>query len=56
VRITAGATELTRTPVPARSLPIDFVMPITAAFEAEYAAAIGFPSLPAIDAMLTIRP
>ncbi len=28
---TAGAIELTRTPVPARSLPIDFVIPITAA-------------------------
>jgi len=54
--MTAGAIELTRTPVSARSLPNDFVMPITAALLAEYAAAIGLPSLPAIDAMFTIRP
>jgi hypothetical protein len=37
-------------------LPIAFVIAITAAFDDEYAAAIGLPSLPAIEAMLTIRP
>ena len=56
VSITAGAMQLTSTPLRATSLPIDFVSAITAAFAAEYAAAIGFPSLPAIDATLTIRP
>jgi hypothetical protein len=35
VSITAGAMLLTSTPVPARSLPSDFVKPITAAFEPE---------------------
>jgi hypothetical protein len=35
VSITAGAMQLTRMPVPATSLPIDFVIAITAAFEAE---------------------
>ena len=52
----AGVTQLTSTPVVATSLPIDFVMPITAAFAAEYAAAIGLPSLPATEARLTMRP
>jgi hypothetical protein len=42
--------------VPATSLPIAFVSAITAAFDAEYAAAIGLPSLPAIEETLTIRP
>ena len=56
VAITAGATALTSTPDVARSLPKDFVMPMTAALDAEYAAAIGLPSLPAIEATFTIRP
>ena len=54
--ITAGAMQLTRMPLPATSLPIDLVTPITAAFEDEYAPAIGLPSLPATEATLTIRP
>ncbi len=56
VMITAGAMQLTRIPLPATSLPIDFVIPITAAFDEEYAPAIGLPSLPAIEATLTMRP
>ncbi len=40
----------------ARSFPTAFVSPITAALDAAYAAAIGLPSLPAIEARLTIRP
>ena len=35
VWMTAGVMQLTRSPFPARSLPIDFVIAITAAFEAE---------------------
>ena len=54
--ITAGAMQLTRMPLPATSLPIAFVIPITAAFDEEYAPAIGLPSLPAIEATLTMRP
>ena len=53
---TAGATELTMTPVVASSLARALVIAITAAFDAEYALSLGLPSLPAIDAMLTIRP
>jgi len=37
-------------------LPSDFVSAITPALEAEYAQALGLPSLPAIEAMLTMRP
>ncbi len=48
--------ELTSTPVVASSLPADFVRAITAAFEAEYAARFGLPSLPAMLAMFTTRP
>jgi hypothetical protein len=44
------------TPVRATSLPIAFVRAMTAALDAEYAAAIGFPSLPAMDVTFTIRP
>ena len=33
--MTAGATELTRMPVPATSLPIAFVIAITPAFDDE---------------------
>ncbi len=56
VRTAAGVTQLTRMPVFASSLPSDLVRPITPAFDALYADAVGFPSLPAIDAMLTMRP
>src|SRR5947199_10778223 len=56
VSTTAGAMQFTSTPEPATSFAIDFVIPITAALLAEYAAAIGLPSLPAIDATLTTRP
>src|SRR6266550_2097186 len=56
VSMTAGAMQLTSTPEPATSLPIDFVIPITAALLAEYAEAFGLPSLPAIEATLTTRP
>ena len=56
VLITAGAIAFTRIPVPATSLPIAFVRPITAAFDDEYAPAIGLPSFPAIEATLTMRP
>ena len=35
VSITAGAMQLTSTPLRATSLPIDFVIAITAAFAAE---------------------
>ena len=35
VSMTAGATELTRMPVPATSLPIAFVIAITPAFDDE---------------------
>src|SRR5690349_3670682 len=52
----AGVTQLTSTPVCASSLPRDFVREMTPAFEAEYATALGLPSLPATEAMLTIRP
>ena len=37
-------------------MAVDFVRPMTPAFAVEYAAANGLPSLPAIDAMLTMRP
>ena len=56
VRTAAGVTQLTRISVFASSLPSDFVSPITAAFDALYAGALGLPSLPATDAMLTMRP
>ena len=56
VLITAGAMQLTRIPVPATSLPIAFVDADHGGLDEEYAPAIGLPSLPAIDAMLTIRP
>ena len=47
----AGVMQLTRMPVRASSLPSDLVRPMTAALEAEYADALGLPSLPAIDAV-----
>src|SRR4051794_38019628 len=56
VSMTAGAIALTRTPDVASSLPSDLVRPMTAALDAEYGDMSGFPSLPAMLAMLTIRP
>ena len=52
----AGVTQFTRTPVFASSFASDLVSECTAAFDAEYAALNGFPSLPATDPRLTIRP
>src|SRR5882672_9986507 len=52
----AGVTQLTSTPVCASSFPSDLVSAITPALEALYATALGLPSLPAIEAMLTMRP
>jgi hypothetical protein len=48
--------QLTEMSWEASSLPSDLVKAITPAFDAEYAGAFGLPSLPAIEAMLTIRP
>jgi hypothetical protein len=56
VPITAGATAFTRIPRVATSFARAFVSPITPAFALEYGTSVGFPSLPAIEAMLTIRP
>jgi hypothetical protein len=47
---------LTVIPLFGNSLPSDLVSPITPALEALYAGALGFPSLPATEAMLTMRP
>ena len=52
----AGVMQLTDMSCAASSLPSDFVSAITPAFEAEYAGAFGLPSLPAIEATLTMRP
>src|SRR6476661_6433563 len=52
----AGVTQFTSTPDCANSLPSDLVSEITPALDAEYATALGLPSLPAIEAMLTMRP
>src|SRR5689334_18977053 len=43
-------------PSVATSLATDFVNAITAAFVDEYGDMLGLPSLPAMDAMLTMRP
>ena len=40
----------------ANSLPTDLVSPMTAALVAEYGTILGLPSLPAIEAMFTMRP
>ena len=56
VSTAAGATALTSTPVVASSLPSDLVSATTAALDAEYALCVGFPSLAAMLARLTIRP
>src|SRR5262245_17334184 len=52
----AGVTQLTRTPDWASSFPSDFVKAMTPALDALYATALGLPSFPAIEAMLTMRP
>ena len=52
----AGVTQFTRIPVYANSLPSDLVSETTPAFEALYADAFGLPSLPAMEAMFTMRP
>src|SRR5215470_4105040 len=56
VRTAAGVTQFTRISVSASSLPRDLVSAITAALLALYADAFGLPSLPATEAMLTMRP
>src|SRR5439155_1406684 len=57
VWITAGDTLLTQmSPLPTSSFDSDFVSAITAALLAEYGPILGFPSLPAMLAMFTIRP
>ena len=56
VRAAAGVMQFTAMSRSASSFPSDLVSPITPAFAALYALAFGLPSLPAMDAMLTIRP
>src|SRR6185295_20163943 len=50
----AGVTQLTSTPFLASSLPSALVNAIRPPLAAAYAAAFGLPSLPAIDAILTM--
>src|SRR2546429_9537707 len=52
----AGVTQFTSTPDCASSLPSDLVSEMTPPLDAEYATALGLPSLPATEAMLTMRP
>src|ERR1700716_3055025 len=52
----AGVKQFTSTPDCASSLPSDLVSEMTPALDAEYATALGLPSLPAPEAMLTMRP
>ena len=58
VSITPGLTTCTRTSVPAtaRSTCIDSDHPVSAAFDAVYAASAGGPSRAATDEMFTMRP
>lgn len=56
VLISAGVTQLTRMPSVATSFATDLVSPMTPAFEAEYGAALGLPSFPAMLARFTMRP
>src|SRR6516162_4763839 len=57
VAMTAGEIALTvMSPCPASSLARDFVKQISAALLAEEGPSVGLPSLPAIEAMLTMRP
>ena len=56
--ITPGLTTWTPTscPATARSTCIDSDQPVSAAFDAVYAASLGGPSRAATDEMFTIRP
>src|SRR5438105_903888 len=54
--LTAGAPACTRMRRLATSLATAFVSPMTPAFAAEYGTSVGFPSFPAIEAMLMMRP
>src|SRR5919202_1541326 len=56
VSMTAGVAALKRMPDWASSLPSALVRPITPALAAESGARFGLPSLPAMDAMLTMAP
>ena len=56
VPITAGATALTTIPWVATSLASALVSPMTPALAVEYGTSVGLPSLPAMEAMLTMRP
>ncbi len=56
VRMTAGASAFTVTPVVAYSLPCALTMPISPALEAEYATMPALPSLPAMEATCRMRP
>src|SRR5258707_7815705 len=56
VSVGPGPTMLTRTPVPASSMAADFVMPSTACLLPTYIAAVGPPTLPYEDEMLTMLP
>lgn len=54
VRMIAGARALMVMPDSAYSLPMDFVIPTTAALEEEYATMPALPSFPAMEATLRI--
>ena len=54
--MTAGATAFTRMPASQTSLESALVIPIRPALAAEYGTSLGFPSLPATEAMLMMRP
>src|SRR6266481_5498444 len=56
VSVGPGPTMLTRTPVPASSMAADFVIPSTACLLPTYIAAVGPPTLPYEDEMLTMLP
>ena len=56
MRTAAGVIQFTVIFISASSFPSDFVRPMTPAFAALYGAALGLPSFPAIEAILTIRP
>jgi hypothetical protein len=56
VSVGPGPTMLTRTPVPASSIAADCVIPSTACFLPTYTAAVGPPTLPYADQMLTMLP
>ena len=54
--MTAGATAFTAMPRVATSLARAFVRPMTPALAVEYGTRVGLPSLPAMDAILMMRP